>query len=54
MKRRQIFIELTSLLDPAGFTGMAAHQCRHFLEERVKPLLAENQDSLGAAAEIRV
>ena len=46
--------ELTSLLDPTGFTGMAARQCRRFLDERVKPLLEENQDSLGAAAEIRV
>ena len=46
--------ELTKLLDPAGFTGMAERQCRRFLQEQIDPLLANNQESLGAAAEIRV
>ncbi len=46
--------ELTQLLDPVSFTGMAELQCKRFLCEEVRPLLRENADSLGAAAEVRV
>ena len=46
--------ELEALLDPAAFTGMAERQCETFLREEIRPILAANADSLGAAAEINV
>ena len=46
--------ELTALLDPAAFTGLAERQCETFLREEIRPMLKANADSLGAAAEINV
>ena len=46
--------ELAALLEPAAFTGMAERQCETFLREEIRPILAANADSLGAAAEINV
>lgn len=46
--------ELTVLLDPASFTGMAEKQCEDFLAGEVRPLLQRNADSLGAGADIKI
>lgn len=46
--------ELDALLDPAAFTGMAARQCRQFLETRVQPVLEANADVPSAEARIEV
>ena len=46
--------ELTALLDPASFTGMAQLQCERFLRDEVRPLLLKNADSLGADVRINV
>ena len=46
--------ELTALLDPASFTGMAQLQCERFLRDEVRPLLRENADNLGADVRINV
>ena len=46
--------ELTALLNPAPFTGMAECQCERFLRDEVRPLLQANADSLGLGADIKV
>lgn len=46
--------ELNSLLDPTAFTGMAEHQCERFLNEHVRPILAQNADCLGAGGQVNV
>lgn len=46
--------ELAALADPARFTGMAERQCARYLSETVRPLLEENENELGAKAEITV
>lgn len=46
--------ELSSLTDPATFTGMAERQCEKFLAEQVKPILEKYSGSLGVSADITV
>lgn len=46
--------ELSALLAPEAFTGMAAVQCERFLRDEVRPLLQSNAESLGLRAEINV
>ena len=46
--------ELTELLRPESFTGMAVRQCEKFLNEQVRPVLESNRDRLGDAAEIKI
>ena len=46
--------EMETICDPKGFTGMAERQCERYLNETIRPLLEENRDSIGTAAEIRV
>ena len=40
--------------DPIRFTGMAVQQTERFLSEYVKPVLDQNQDSLGQEAVVSV
>ena len=46
--------ELSSLCDPATFTGMAAQQTAEYLENTVKPILEKNKNLLGEKAEVNV
>ena len=46
--------ELSALMDPASFTGMAEAQCERFLAEEVRPLLEKNKDIPGVDARIDV
>ncbi len=46
--------ELAELTRLETFTGMAKQQTEEFLENYVKPVLAENKEALGAAVEVRV
>ncbi|MCR4763314.1 MAG: adenylosuccinate lyase [Lachnospiraceae bacterium] len=41
-------------LDPTRYIGASVHQVERFLEEHVKPVLADNMDALGMEAEISV
>ena len=45
---------LKASLDPARYVGRAPEQVDDFLNEVVKPLLAENADLLGLTGEVRV
>ena len=46
--------ELDGLMDPAGFTGLAARQTEKFLAENVRPMLEKHRDDLGARVGITV
>ena len=46
--------ELKAVSDPIRFTGMAVQQTERFLIEYVKPVLEQNQDSLGQEAVVSV
>lgn len=46
--------ELRTVSDPIRFTGMAVQQTEAFLREYVKPVLEQNQDSLGQEAVVSV
>ena len=46
--------ELKTVSDPIRFTGMAVQQTESFLSEYVKPVLDQNQDSLGREAVVSV
>ena len=46
--------ELKIVSDPIRFTGMAVQQTEHFLSEYVKPVLEQNQSSLGQEAVVSV
>ena len=46
--------ELEAGLDPAKYTGCAAHQTERFLNENVKPVLEKYKDMLGENAEVSV
>ena len=46
--------ELKAVSDPIRFTGMAVQQTDRFLSEYVKPVLDQNQDSLGQEAVVSV
>ena len=46
-------MELEILLDPMKFTGMAEHQCEKFVNETVKPFLAQEQ-SVEIEAQVNV
>ena len=46
--------ELSGLLDPIAFTGMAQRQCRQYLNSVIQPILDANRDQLGAEARIDV
>ena len=46
--------ELSGLLDPASFTGMAARQCDQFLTEYIQPVLDANGTAPEAEARIDV
>ncbi|MBQ7464149.1 MAG: adenylosuccinate lyase, partial [Lachnospiraceae bacterium] len=46
--------ELESNLDPKKYVGCAPHQVERFLDEKVKPVLEKNRESLGVKAEIKV
>ena len=46
--------ELEAGLDPAKYTGCAAHQTERFLKENVKPVLEKYKDMLGEKAEVNV
>ena len=41
-------------MDPSRYTGRAKEQTEEFLEEVIRPVLAENQTFLGMEAEINV
>jgi adenylosuccinate lyase len=46
--------ELTGVLAPAGYTGLAAEQVDAFLAERVDPFLAAHRGILGRPDQVRV
>lgn len=46
--------ELQKTMDPSKYTGRAELQVESFLRDIIRPMLAENQDILGAEAEINV
>lgn len=46
--------ELTSILLPANFIGMAPQQVEQFINKLVRPVLEQNQDLLGEKAELKV
>ena len=46
--------ELKSGLDPAKYTGCAAHQTERFINENVKPVLEKYKDLLGEEAEVSI
>ncbi len=46
--------ELENNLDPKKYVGCAPHQVERFLDEKVKPVLERNRESLGVKAEIKV
>ncbi len=45
---------LASVMDPADYVGRAPEQVEEFLDEVVRPVLAENRSVLGESAEINV
>ncbi len=46
--------DLKKAMDPARYVGRAPRQVEEFLEEVIKPVLAENKELLGVKAEINV
>ncbi len=46
--------ELTSILLPANFIGMAPQQVEHFINNLVRPVLEKNKNLLGEKAELKV
>ncbi len=46
--------ELKKTMDPSRYVGRAPRQVEEFLEEVIKPVLAENARELGMKAEIHV
>ncbi len=46
--------ELKKAMDPSRYVGRAPKQVEEFLEEVIRPVLAENQEDLGIKAEIHV
>ena len=46
--------ELQKTMDPSRYVGRAPSQVTEFVEEVVKPILAENKELLGVKAEINV
>ena len=46
--------ELDKILDVKNFIGLATQQTESFIEDVIKPLLAENKEFMGAEAEVRV
>ena len=46
--------ELNAVSDPIRFTGMAVQQTERFLRDYIKPVLDQNQDSLGQEAVVSV
>lgn len=46
--------ELQKTMDPSRHVGRAPSQVTEFVEEVVKPILAENKELLGVKAEINV
>ncbi len=46
--------ELEAAMDPKRYTGRAEEQTEEFLEEVIRPVLAEHADELGMEAEIEV
>ncbi len=46
--------ELENLLNPIKFTGMAEYQCEKYLEETIKPFLANNKQRVSVEAKISV
>lgn len=46
--------ELKDAMDPALYTGRAGEQTEEFISEVIKPILNENQASLGLKADIKV
>ena len=46
--------ELSEIMHPALFVGRAPEQVAEFLEHDIDPLLAQNQEILGAKAELKV
>ena len=46
--------ELSALLDPAAFTGLAQRQCEQYISQTIQPILYANRDCLGAEARIDV
>ncbi len=46
--------EIDNLLDPQKFTGCAAVQTQDFVEEQVKPVLAQYAGRLGVKGDVRV
>lgn len=46
--------ELDEILDVKNFIGLATQQTESFIEDVIKPLLAENKEFMGAEAEVRV
>lgn len=46
--------KLQKIMDPANFVGRAPQQTEEFVNEVIYPILTENQDILGAHAEITV
>ena len=46
--------ELKASMDPTRYTGRSKEQTEEFLEEVIRPILAENKELLGFQAEIKV
>ena len=46
--------ELKASMDPSRYTGRSKEQTEEFLEEVIRPILAENKELLGFQAEIKV
>ena len=41
-------------MDPSRYVGCSVHQVERYLEQVIRPLLAENREELGVKAEINV
>ena len=46
--------ELKAKLDPSKYVGRSKEQVEEYLENVIKPILADNSDELGMTAEINV
>jgi adenylosuccinate lyase len=46
--------DLKAAMDPAKYTGRAKEQTEEFITEVIKPILKENEASLGMKADIKV
>ncbi len=45
---------LEASMDPSRYVGCSVHQVERYLEQVIRPLLAENREELGVKAEINV